>query len=111
MAREAHIIGEAVDIHGTRWDVRERRPTNHGFWVELGWPQGVPREALRPPRYTGLPLGLRSRRNASSDAAIHAGIKPRPGPEAAGGPNLSGLLAAGLLPKLLHAFSDSLLQQ
>lgn len=43
MAREAHIIGEAGDIHGTRWDVRERRPTNHGFWVELGWPQGVPR--------------------------------------------------------------------
>ncbi len=43
MARRATIIGETIDINGEGWDVRERRPTLHGFDVLLGWPQKVPR--------------------------------------------------------------------
>lgn len=43
MARSATIIGDAEDAWGDRWDVRERRPTQHGFDVLLGWPQGLPR--------------------------------------------------------------------
>jgi len=43
MARVAHIIGQAEDAFGDLWDVREERPTPHGFAVLLGWPQGVPR--------------------------------------------------------------------
>ncbi|MCI7403625.1 hypothetical protein [Pyramidobacter sp.] len=43
MARVANIIGEITDYQGRKWDVRERRPTAHGFDVYLGWPHGVPR--------------------------------------------------------------------
>ena len=43
MAREAHIIGHATDCAGIEWDVRERRPTVHGFDVLIGWPKGEPR--------------------------------------------------------------------
>lgn len=43
MARQATIIGQAVDIWGATWDVRETRPTQHGFDVQLGWPQAVAR--------------------------------------------------------------------
>lgn len=32
-----------MDVWGDVWDVRERRPTDHGFDLSLGWPQGVPR--------------------------------------------------------------------
>lgn len=43
MARVAVIIGEVTDYQGRKWDVRERRPTAHGFDVYLGWLHGVPR--------------------------------------------------------------------
>ena len=34
----ATVIGFTTDIDGAAWAVRERRPTRHGFDVELGWP-------------------------------------------------------------------------
>lgn len=40
MARVADIIGTATDHAGMVWDVRERRPSKHGFDVLIGWPQG-----------------------------------------------------------------------
>ncbi len=43
MARRARIIGQAVDVHGREWDVREERPTEHGWPVRLGWPADAPR--------------------------------------------------------------------
>ncbi|MDL2268031.1 hypothetical protein LJC46_08620 [Desulfovibrio sp. OttesenSCG-928-G15] len=43
MARTTTVIGSAEDIHGNRYDVRERRPTAHGFDVLLGWPVDRPR--------------------------------------------------------------------
>lgn len=43
MARKAQIIGQAVDVYGRSWDIRERRPTRHGFDVLIGWPEGEPR--------------------------------------------------------------------
>lgn len=43
MARKAQIIGHATDYAGGRWDVRETRPTDHGFDILIGWPQGEPR--------------------------------------------------------------------
>ena len=38
MARKATIIGTSRDFEGFVWDVRESRPTNHGFDLLLGWP-------------------------------------------------------------------------
>jgi hypothetical protein len=43
MAREAQIIGNATDYADVEWDVRERRPTAHGFDVSIGWPSGEAR--------------------------------------------------------------------
>lgn len=43
MARCATLIGSAIDIHGAAWDVRESRPTAHGWPVLIGWPQSVQR--------------------------------------------------------------------
>lgn len=43
MGREAHIIGEATDWTDRKWDVRERRPTRHGFDALIGWPQDAQR--------------------------------------------------------------------
>lgn len=43
MARKAQIIGRATDYAGVLWDVRERRPTAHGFDLLIGWPHGEPR--------------------------------------------------------------------
>ena len=43
MARKATIIGEALDIHGNAWDVRESRETGHGWPLLIGWPQSVQR--------------------------------------------------------------------
>lgn len=43
MARKAQIIGHATDYAGVEWDVRERRPTAHGFDLLIGWPSGEPR--------------------------------------------------------------------
>lgn len=37
-ARTATIIGSRNDVFGCRWDVRELRPTNHGFQLAIGWP-------------------------------------------------------------------------
>ena len=39
MARNAQIIGQAIDVFGIVWDVRERRPTKHRWRVQIGWPQ------------------------------------------------------------------------
>lgn len=43
MARHAKIIGAVTDAWGDAHDVREARPTLHGFDVLLGWPVGIPR--------------------------------------------------------------------
>ena len=43
MAREATIIGHAQDYKGNSYDVREIRPTPHGFDVLLGWPDSLQR--------------------------------------------------------------------
>jgi len=43
MARQAEIIAQATDYAGNGWDVRERRPTAHGFDVLIGWPHGEAR--------------------------------------------------------------------
>ena len=43
MGRKAQIISQLPDMFGDIWDVREERPTLHGFNVYLGWPQAVPR--------------------------------------------------------------------
>jgi hypothetical protein len=43
MARHATIIGQVEDVFGAAWDVREARPTPHGFAVLLGWPLSAPR--------------------------------------------------------------------
>ncbi len=43
MARQARIIDQITDAFGDEWDVREYRPTQHGFDVTLGWPSGMPR--------------------------------------------------------------------
>ncbi|MBU0602723.1 MAG: hypothetical protein KKD25_10035 [Gammaproteobacteria bacterium] len=43
MGRRAEIIGRAADWSGVEWDVRERRPSRHGFDVMIGWPHGEPR--------------------------------------------------------------------
>jgi hypothetical protein len=43
MARKATIIGVVMDAWGDAWDVREFRPTDHGFAVAIGWPSGFPR--------------------------------------------------------------------
>lgn len=43
MARSAQIVGQATDAHGRQWDVRERRPTAHGWLLHVGWPAGEPR--------------------------------------------------------------------
>ncbi|TWD58116.1 hypothetical protein FB480_101871 [Agrobacterium vitis] len=43
MARKATIIGSIKDAWGDEWDVREYRPTAHGFDIALGWPADMPR--------------------------------------------------------------------
>lgn len=43
MSRKAEIIGTATDHAGQVWDVRERRTTQHGFDILIGWPHGEPR--------------------------------------------------------------------
>lgn len=43
MGRVARIIGTAADIWDDVWDVREARPTSHGFDLLFGWPAGTPR--------------------------------------------------------------------
>lgn len=43
MARHAEIIDQATDAAGQVWDVRERRATNHGFDILIGWPSAAER--------------------------------------------------------------------
>lgn len=43
MGRKAQVIGQATDVHGNVWDVREARPTEHGWDILIGWPHGEPR--------------------------------------------------------------------
>ena len=43
MARQAQIIDQIRDYAGNLWDVRELRPTPHGWPVLLGWPAGLQR--------------------------------------------------------------------
>ncbi len=40
MARQAVILATAEDVDGALWDIREARPTPHGFDVQMGWPHG-----------------------------------------------------------------------
>ena len=41
MARKATVIGTSKDLIGRWWDVREARPTTHGFDLLFGWPQAA----------------------------------------------------------------------
>ena len=41
--RRAKIVGEATDVWGDVWDVRETRSTGYGFDVMLGWPESAAR--------------------------------------------------------------------
>ena len=43
MGRKAIILSVEQDWEGNDWDIRERRPTKHGWSVLLGWPSGYPR--------------------------------------------------------------------
>lgn len=43
MGRKAEIIGTATDANGVVFDVRERRATEHGWMLHIGWPKGEPR--------------------------------------------------------------------
>lgn len=43
MSRKATILYRAADSLGRLWDVREERPTNHGWPLLLGWPADTPR--------------------------------------------------------------------
>lgn len=36
----AHILFRVSDFAGLMWEVRESRPTPHGFALLIGWPQG-----------------------------------------------------------------------
>jgi len=45
LARRATIVDQIVDAFGDEWDVREYRPTAHGFDLALGWPSDRPRGA------------------------------------------------------------------
>lgn len=38
LARQARIVDQIADAFGDAWDVREYRPTAHGFDVAFGWP-------------------------------------------------------------------------
>ncbi len=41
MARRATVIGRCRDLFRCEWDVRESRPTRHGFDLHIGWPLDV----------------------------------------------------------------------
>lgn len=43
MTREATIIGQIKDIDNVTYDIREKRPTTHGWDLCLGWPTGIQR--------------------------------------------------------------------
>jgi len=80
VARKAIIIATVADTWADLWDVREERPTIHGWPLRLGWPHGVPRgrggtggpriivtpdlEALCRASPKNLPLGLPCGTNA-----------------------------------------------
>jgi hypothetical protein len=43
MGRRAVIIGRVLDCEGDPWDIKEFRPTGHGWMIAIGWPSGLPR--------------------------------------------------------------------
>jgi hypothetical protein len=43
LGRVARVLYQVFDHFGVEWDVREERPTGHGFDVLMGWPTGIPR--------------------------------------------------------------------
>lgn len=43
MGRKARILYVAQDAFGDPWDIREERPTRHGWPLLMGWPHGIPR--------------------------------------------------------------------
>lgn len=45
MAPQARIIDRIADAFGDEWDVREYRPTTHGFEIAFGWPADQARGA------------------------------------------------------------------
>lgn len=89
MGRQAQIIGTALDIYGNRWDVRERRPTQHGWLLEIGWPENAQRGRggrgvaviITPPlaqylavtrqKDTDLPVGLTAIKRLRHDLKLH----------------------------------------
>lgn len=84
MSRRAQIIGETIDIFGVCWDVRERRPTKHGWDVFIGWPQGEPapggdQTMTRPASPTpDQVFAAREKSGLTQDAAarlVHADIR------------------------------------
>jgi len=54
MARRATIIDLITDAFGDEWDVREYRPTMHGFDLAFGWPA----DQLRGPGQAGGPRAI-----------------------------------------------------
>lgn len=38
MAAHRHTLGRTVDVWGAPWAVHERRPTRHGWMIEMGYP-------------------------------------------------------------------------
>lgn len=55
MARHATIIGHVRDAWGDPWDVRESRPTKHGFALQIGWPAGCRGKGYGGPRAIPTP--------------------------------------------------------
>jgi hypothetical protein len=55
MARTATLIGKAKDAWGDMWDVRESRPTAHGFDILIGWPEGLRGKGFGGPRAIATP--------------------------------------------------------
>jgi hypothetical protein len=41
--RQATVLYQVQDAEGYAWDVKEERPTSHGWLLLLGWPTRVPR--------------------------------------------------------------------
>jgi hypothetical protein len=54
MARQATVVDCIIDAFGDEWDVREHRPTPHGFDLALGWPT----DQLRGPGGAGGPRAI-----------------------------------------------------
>jgi len=55
MARHATIIGTTLDREGFPWDIRESRPTSHGFDLHFGWPHAQRGKGYGGPRLIPTP--------------------------------------------------------